>query len=146
MLSEGGYKNSIQYVMDTTCLTRGVTYKMSSRLRYRHSEGFVGGLESYYWYFDFERASDGAWIERRILRCNPQSAADGWVTCSGLFMIDEEVSESTKAYLRMAIDNSRDGGRYDLDYDDISISFHEGYVDELVVDSNDHKSVDSLLL
>ena len=72
-----------------------------------------------------------------IVTCDPQSAAKGWVTCSGLFMIDEEMAESTEAQLKMAIDNSRDGGKYDLDYNDIRISYHQGYTDELVVDTDD---------
>ena len=133
----GGYRNSIEYELDITCLTRGVTYEISSRVRYNHMKGFVGGYESYHWYIDFERASDGESVERKIVTCDPQSAAEGWVTCSGLFMIDEEMAESTEAQLKMAIDNSRDGGKYDLDYNDIRISYHQGYTDELVVDTDD---------
>ncbi len=137
LANRNDWRRSIEYKLDTTCLTRGVTYMISSRVRYRHSEGFVGGYESYFWYIDFERASDGVWKERKIVNCEPQSAADGWVTCSGVFIVDEEMAESMEAELKMQIGNSRDGGKYDLDYDDISISYHQGYVDELVVDSDD---------
>lgn len=52
-------------------------------------------------------------------------------------MIDEELAETDQAYLRMRLNNNRDGGKYNQDYDDISIRYHQGYVDEIVVDRED---------
>lgn len=66
-----------------------------------------------------------------------QSVDDGWVTCSGDFFINEYLSTTSEAYVRMRFFNNRDGGKYDLDYDDISMSYSKGYVDELAVESND---------
>ena len=131
------YRSSLKYELDTTCFTRGVTYIMSSRVRYHNSHDFVGGSESYYWDLDYLRASDGAWKSRRIVDCNAQSVEDGWVMCSGKFIMDEDFSETSKAYLMMGFHNQRDGSKYNLDFDDISISYHQGYVSDLVVDTQD---------
>ena len=111
---------------------------MSSRIRYHRSEGFVGGSEAYFWYIRFRQPdNENRWIERRIVECDAQSVDDGWVTCSGEFLINEDLSTTSEAYVRMRLFNNRDGGKYDLDYDDISMSYSKGYVDELVVESND---------
>ena len=127
------YKSSVKYSLDNTCLTRGVTYVMSSRVRFHHSAGFVGGSEPFSWYIDFKRASDGSWDEREIVNCDAQSVEDGWMTCSGEFMVDAEISEALEADLKMKFVNSRDGAKYDLDFDDLSIRYQKGYVNELVV-------------
>ena len=131
------YRSSLKCELDTACFTRGVTYIMSSRVRYHISNDFVGGSESYYWYLRFLRASDGAWKSRHIVDCDAQSVEDGWVRCSGKFTIDEDFSETSKAYLMMGFQNQRDGSKYDLDFDDISIRYHKGYVRDLVVDTQD---------
>merc|ERR1711862_833008 len=103
-----------KYKLDTTCLTRGVTYIISSKLRYHLSEGYSSGSKSYYWYIDFKRVSDGKWTERRIVECDPQSASDSCVTCTGEFIVDEEMSTALSADLKMAIDDDRDGGKVNL--------------------------------
>ena len=59
--------SSLQQKIDVTCFRRGVTYKMSSRIRYHRSEGFVGGSEAYFWYIRFRQPdNENRWIERRI--------------------------------------------------------------------------------
>merc|ERR1711862_285095 len=132
------HRSTIEYALDTTCLTRGVTYIISSKIRYHSSEGFTVGSKSYYWYIDFQRVTDNKWIERKIVECGPQTISEGgWVTCSGEFIVDEEMSEATNADLKMAIDDDRDGGKVNLDYDDISIRYSKGYVSDLLVNSND---------
>ena len=132
------YASTIKYDFDdTTCFTRGVTYIMSARVRYQYTEGFVGGSVPYYWLIQLKRGSDGVVINRNILNCNAQTVRDGWVRCSGEFMIDTDIADAPEASLLMAIEDVRDGGRYVLDYDDISVRYHKGYVDELVVDSED---------
>lgn len=131
------HRSSIQYKMDTSCFTRGVTYTISSKVRYHLSRDFVGGSEPYYWFFSFKRASDGRFVDRYIVNCPAQSVDEGWVQCSGEFVIDDDLAETTEAYLRMGLDNDRDGGKYDLDFDDISISYSQGYVDEVVVNTDD---------
>lgn len=128
------HSSSIKYYVDTTCLTRGVTYMFSSKVRLRLTYGFVGGAEEIYWFINFNGNN------KDIVNCDTQSASDGWVTCTGTFTIDEELSQllqDSSANLRMSFRNTRDGSRYDVDYDDISISYHKGYVDELIVDNSD---------
>ncbi len=137
LFDRNSHRSSVKYKLDTTCLTRGVTYVISSKIRYHYSDGFIGGTEPYYWYINFKRSSDGTWKDQYIVQCASQSVEDGWVTCSGEFMIDEDLSETNEAYLLMGLNNNRDGEKYNLDFDDISIRYNRGYVDELVVDSND---------
>ena len=137
LINRQNEKASLVAPLDVNCLTRGVTYMLSARVRYRLSEGFVGGSEPYYWYIHYQRASDNSWRDQHIVDCDPQSAADGWVTCSGEVIIDEAISTANEASLRMGLHNWRDGGKYDIDYDDISFKYYQGYVNELVVDSGD---------
>ena len=131
------YSSTIKYRLGLNCLTRGVTYIISSKIRFSLRDDFVGASESYYWYISFVRASDGSTIDRRIVDCDAQSADDGWVTCSGEFIVDGDLAEATKATLYMRINDRRDGEKYNFDYDDISIRYHKGYVNELVVDKED---------
>jgi hypothetical protein len=125
----------VKYQLDTNFLIRGVTYTFSSKFLHHLSEGFVGGSEPYYWYINFKRASDNIWVDQYIVNCDAQSVDDNCVSCSSEFTIDEDLSETSEAYLLMGLNNNRDGHKYDLDFDDISIRYHKGYVSQLVVDS-----------
>ena len=127
--------SSIDYTLNVGCLARGVWYRLSAKVRFNAKEGFVGGSDGYYWYILYRKPSHW-WIEHRIVHCDAQSIEDGWVTCSGDFIIDEDVSEGAEARLRLA-HWSEEAMGYNLDFDDISIRYLEGYVDEIVVDSND---------
>ena len=131
------YRSSLKYRLNDICLTQGVTYLFSSKLRFHQSKDFVGGSEPYTWFIYFRRADGSGWTEENIVHCDAQSANDGWVTCSGEFMVEKNMAESKELYLEMKIENSRDGDKYDLDFDDISIRYHKGYVNELVVDKED---------
>ncbi len=132
------YRTSLKYRINTECLTRGVLYTFSAKVRFDHVGDFVGGAEPYVWTIWFRRSTNNQVVERSIAGCGPQSASDGWVTCTGDFVIDGDLSENTgEAYLLMHMKNERDGGKYNVDYDDISITYKQGYVDELVVDSED---------
>ena len=135
------YRSSVRFVFpNLACLEKGVTYVVSSRVRLHYSDGFVGGSESYYWYISYINDNDGVHWDRReqtVLECPAQTIDDGWVTCSGLFMVDEVISDRNDLYIAMSLRNTRDGHRYELDFDDISFRYHKGYVHELVVDSDD---------
>jgi len=128
--------SSIQYQLNDICLAQGATYIFSAKLRLHHSEDFYGGKESYNWFINF-KTTDGKWRDTTIAECAKQSASDGWITCSGEFMVEKDMAESTELYLRMKLDNSRDGAKYNLDFDDISLRYHKGYVSELIVDKQD---------
>ena len=136
--NRGAQSSSIKYSLDTSCLTRGVSYIFSSRMRLHLTPGFVGGAEKMYWFIEFKN-TDGGSSTKEIVNCDAQSVSDGWVTCTGIFMIDEKLSlaRGSTASLRMSFKNIRDGEKYDVDYDDISIRYHQGYVDELIVESSD---------
>ena len=127
-------KSSIEYTLNVGCLAKGVVYRLSAKVRFNTKEGFVGGSMSYYWYILYK--SPSKWIEQSIVHCDAQSAEDGWVTCTGDFMIDEDISKGSEARLRSA-HFSNEAKDFNLDYDDISISYLKGYVDEIVVDSAD---------
>ena len=128
-------RSSLMYQFDASCFALGVSYTFSARVRLAHSPGFVGGSEAYYWYLNFNRL-DGSWAADKIAICAAQSAADGWVTCTGGFTAYEDLVSVPEVYLLMALYNGRDGAKYEIDYDDISIRYNKGYVDELVTDSS----------
>lgn len=131
------HDSSVNYQLESTCLTKGTTYRLSNRARFHIPDDFQGTSEPYFWMFLYRRPSDGGWSSRRIVDCDAQSVDDGWVECSGEFMMEEDFSLSSDIRLRMSFFNSRDGARYDVDLDDISIQYVKGYVDEFVVDSDD---------
>ena len=47
------------------------------------------------------------------------------------------MSEATHTNLWIEIDDYRNGGKYNLDYDDISIHYSKGHVSDLLIDSKD---------
>ena len=118
----------LQALLDIKCLDRGVIYMTSMKVRI-HSEFD----ESYAIYVRAKRP-DGSWFYRNILECPGQKYDDGWVTCSGEFMIDEDIAEATEIYWRGAFQTNN---VFDVDYDDISIKYHQGYVRKLVVSTED---------
>jgi len=124
------HHSGIQFELDTACLDRGVTYFASFKVRI-HSEF---AEQSHYWYFEGTKA-DGARLYRRFLNCPGQVTSDDWVTCSGEFLVDSAMAEAQKIYVRMALDWRE--GLFTIDYDDLSMHYLRGYVDELVVDADD---------
>jgi len=69
---------------------------------------------------------------RTLLQCPPQKYANGFVSCSGKFTIDQELAEATDLQFRMTINGDRDKN-FDIDFDDMSIQFSRGYINKLVV-------------
>jgi len=122
--------STITYNIETRCLDIGVTYFASAKIRIQSDFP-----QSYYILLTIKRA-DGSWTDRTIVNCPSQSRFDGWVTCSGEFMVDTDLSRALSASWRLYLTNTRDG-IYTVDYDDLSIRFARGYVDKLIVDSND---------
>jgi len=122
--------STISYNVETRCLDLGVTYFASAKIRIQSD--FPQG---YYILLTVQRA-DNSYIDLRIVQCPPQSRFDGWVTCSGEFTIDTDLSRALSANWRLYLTNTRDG-IYTVDYDDLSIKFLRGYVDKVAVDSVD---------
>jgi len=116
--------------LNPNCFDVGVVYEASARVRL-HSEFD----ESYFWYLRVTR-SDGSAFHRTILQCPPQKFSNGFVYCSGKFTVDKELAESTRVTYRMAVNGDRDK-IFDIDYDDMSIQFFQGYIDKFVVAKED---------
>ena len=69
------------------CLETGVTYQASAKLRI-HSE-----LSKESHFLLMGNGPDGSRFYRTFLECLPIDNTDGWVTCSGEFMVDKEVAD-----------------------------------------------------
>jgi len=124
------YWSTMTYNIETRCLDLGVTYFASAKIRIQSEFP-----QTYYILLTIQRA-DGSWTDRTIVQCPSQSRFDGWVTCSGEFIVDTDLSRALSASWRLYLTNTRDG-IYTVDYDDLSIRFARGYVDQVVVDNND---------
>ena len=117
--------------LDHKCLDRGVVYLASAKVRV-HSES-----EHPFYFFIRALGGDNKWFHHSILECPAQKFSDGWVTCSGEMMVHDRLSNSTNAQLRMAFVPHADVIDVDVDYDDISIKYHRGFVKKLVVSKPD---------
>jgi len=124
------YYSSMTYNIETRCLDLGVTYFASAKIRIQSDFP-----QAYNIHLKMQKA-DGSWIDRTIVQCPAQSRFNGWVTCSGEFTVDTDLSQALSASWRLHLTNTRDG-IYSIDYDDLSIRFLRGYVDKIVVDSVD---------
>jgi hypothetical protein len=129
--NRGSYSSTITSKVDVRCLDLGVTYLASTKVRI-HSDF----PQEYYVILRFQRA-DGNWSTRWILSCPGISRSNGWVTCSGEFIVDTDLSKAVSSYWRLYMSNTRDGHLFTVDYDDLSIRFVKGYVDKLVVNGPD---------
>jgi hypothetical protein len=122
--------STMTHNVETRCLDLGVTYLASAKIRIQSDFP-----QSYYILLTIQRA-DGSWADRTIVQCPPQSRFDGWMTCSGEFIVDTDLSRALSAQWRLYLTNTIDG-IYTVDYDDLSIRLSKGYVDKIIVDSND---------
>jgi len=121
--------SSIEQTLDHNCFDTGVVYEISAKVRL-YSEFD----ERHYWYLEYR--FDGSYHRRTILQCSPQKYANGFVSCSGKFTIDQELAEATNVRLRMVMNGDRDKN-FDIDFADISIRFSRGYINKLVVSTDD---------
>jgi len=124
------YSSTMAYNIETRCLDMGVTYFASAKIRIQSDFP-----QAYNILLTIQKA-DGSWMDRTIVQCPPQTRMDGFVTCSGEFSIDTDLSRAMSAQWRLYLTNTRDG-IYTVDYDNLSIRFLRGYVDKIVVDSAD---------
>jgi len=130
LTNRNSYSSTISQNVETRCMDLGVTYLASARIRIQSD------FPQDYYIFLYLKWPDGIPTERKLLQCPPQSRSNGWVTCSGEFIVDTELSQAVSAVWRLSLSNRRDG-IYTVDYDDLSIRFVRGYVDKLAVDSVD---------
>ncbi len=81
---------------------------------------------------------DNSWHHQTYLDCPGQRYADGWVVCSGEFTVGEHLASAVEVVWRFHFHNARDI-TVTVDFDDMSIKYHRGIVDKLVVDKADAK-------
>jgi len=124
------YYSSIRQKLNPLCFDQGVRYFTSIDVRIHSKTPQPSSLR-----LRIERSGQST-IYRTVLLCPPQSYDDGFVTCSGSFPIDKKMSEGTKIEFYHQIDNSRDGHKFTVDYDNVSIRFDKGYAAELVVNKD----------
>jgi len=114
------------------CLEKGVIYQLSVKLRI-HS--YVD--ESYYFQLRGYKPVQKQWFHKTLLKCPGQKRENDWVTCSGEVMIDHELSvEGLQHYEFRIVFNNQDH-RYDIDIDDLSMSYKRGYMEKVLVDTDD---------
>lgn len=108
------------------CLVRGFVYDVSIKLR------IVSGSSMKYYlkFYGFKAMADGSpggGHSSYLLYCPTQSVADGWVTCSGTFLVDA-ITESLVGETRFELvsQNEDSNNRAVIDLDDISIAFKSG--------------------
>lgn len=128
--ARSGSGSTIVFPINPSCMDVGVTYSVSGRFRV-HSEL----AEDYYIYLRAQRP-DQSWFSRSILDCPGHTFSDGWVTCSGQFIVDAELAQAIRVQWQHSFHDWR-GGAYPVDYDDISIEYASGYVEKLKVSSDD---------
>ncbi len=121
---------TMQSYLNTECLETGVTYHASATIRL-HAEF----EEEYYLYFRY-KTPDGHWHSQTFLDCPGQSFVDGWVTCSGDFTVGEHLGSAVEVIWRFHFHNARDI-TVTVDYDNMSIAYKQGIVDQLVVEKDD---------
>ncbi len=124
--------SSIDSHLNVECLEQGATYQASVKVRIRSEFD-----QQFYFYFRYLLpGTENDWSSYRYLNCPPQKWDDGWVTCSGNFIVNELLANSEKVRARMYFSGSRNID-VDVDYDDFSIQYVKGRVDKLVVDAED---------
>ncbi len=121
--------SSIRMIVNPECMQQGVTYSASHKVRI-HSEW----EEEYYFYFRYR--VDGNWHSHTYLVCPAQTWFDGWVTCEGEFTVTEHIARADYVKAMFHYSNARDI-KYTVDFDDMSIKYHQGPMKELIVDADD---------
>ena len=109
----------------------GVEYEFNARVRLYSEFG-----QKVTFVLRMRAASDGRWHHPAVAQCAQQNFFDGFVVCRGTFIVDEIMADASEMQLRM-YDNSQEGSRYDIDFDDISVSRKRGLVDKVIVSQND---------
>ncbi len=113
--------DSLRFHVNHQCFMQGSTYTASLRAR------FTGKANVSRYWFEIKGAATGGYRYNKPIYCPPQSAADGWVTCSGDFVVDENYDFiSPPEILFVTQDENDSTGYVDWDFDDVSIRFKSG--------------------
>lgn len=123
------HSDSIRFNMPIGCFEKAMSYWISLKVRVSSEEPL-----SYYIRLEGQRYSDSGTERKNVLFCPPQTKLDGWVTCSGPYIVEDDFNLSkikSDIEFRVYMDHEVDNGGTDetwatVDYDDISVSFMAG--------------------
>jgi hypothetical protein len=112
--------------MANGCFVKAMTYWISLRVRISSEVPL-----SYYVQLKAPKADGSGWTGKTPLECPAQTKSDGWVTCSGPYVIEEDLSIDVideDFYFEVIFDWRTDNGPVwaTVDYDDISMKFMAG--------------------
>ena len=131
------HSDTIKFNMVNGCFAKAMSYLISLRVRVSSEEPL-----SYYVQLRGQRYEDDEWTYKNVLYCPPQTRNDGWVTCSGPYIVEDDFDSTViksdiefNVYMDHKVDNGPDVWAT-VDYDDISVSFMSGPADGLNVDES----------
>lgn len=117
--------DSLRFNINPACLVLNYKYTLSLRVRFSGTSSH----STRYW-FEIKGQTEGGYKYNKPLYCPAQSPADGWVTCSGDFVVTSNyVFTSTPEIIFVTQDEQnvvQPSQYHDWDYDDVSIRFKGG--------------------
>jgi hypothetical protein len=118
------HDDSIRFNMVKGCFVKAMTYWISLKVR-------VSSVipVSYQVRISGPRADGSGWTNKSPLSCPAQSQADGWVSCSGPYVVEADFDLiNDDIQFNVVFDSNVDKGPIwsVVDYDDISMTFMAG--------------------
>eukprot|EP00804_Cyclotella_cryptica_P014145 CCRYP_005584-RA/>CCRYP_005584-RA protein AED:0.03 eAED:0.03 QI:259/1/1/1/0.94/0.9/20/117/3951 len=122
--------DSIRFNMVKGCFVKAMTYWISLRVRVSSVTPI-----SYQVRISGPRADGSGWTNKFPLSCPAQSQADGWVSCSGPYVVEDDFDLINDDIQFNVVFDSNDKGPVwaVVDYDDISMTFMAGPAEGLSV-------------
>jgi hypothetical protein len=113
--------DSLRFQANRACFMPGATYTVSLRAR------FTGKSHPTRYWYEIKGETAIGYRYNKPLYCPAQSKADGWVTCSGDFVVDANYQfTKTPEIIFVTQDETATTGFVDWDFDDVSIRFKSG--------------------
>lgn len=114
--------DTIRFGMVKGCFVESMTYWISLRVRVSADNPIPYRIR-----FSAPRADGSGWIHKYPLSCPAQGAADGWVTCSGPYVVEDDWAlVDDDIQFNVVFDNDNGPVWAVVDYDDISVEFSAG--------------------
>lgn len=118
------HDDSIRFNMVKGCFVKAMTYWISLRVRVSSVTPI-----SYQVRISGPRADGSGWTNKSPLSCPAQSEADGWVSCSGPYVVEADFDLiNDDIQFNVVFDSNVDKGPVwsVVDYDDVSMTFMAG--------------------
>lgn len=112
--------DSLRFNVNHVCFMSGATFTVSLRAR------FSGTSHSPKYWLEIKGDTSVGYKYNKPLYCPSQTVADGWVTCSGEFIVDENYSFTEPPEIIFVTDESGSTGYANWDFDNVSIKFKRG--------------------